>query len=72
MNPKILKKIYEIITIAVIIFAWYGLVPTTVFAIESTLIVMGFLLVSLIGTVYAGNRIVKAIKAIGEINEETD
>lgn len=49
---------------------WYGLVPSIIFEIESTFIVMGFLLISIVGTVYAGNRIINVASKIGKnVNE---
>jgi hypothetical protein len=71
MKDKISKLIYEILIFGFIIVAWFGLMPTEIFAVESTFVVMGFWLISLIGSVYCGRRIVKAIKKLKEIQNET-
>lgn len=67
---KKLNAIYDIIFIIFIAIMWYGLVPSIIFEIESTFIVMGFLLISIVGTVYAGNRIINVASKIGKnVNE---
>jgi len=72
MKNKILPKIYQIITWVFLLLAWYGIVPSYVFSIESTAVVMGFFLISLIGTVYVGSRIQNVVKVIGEVQNETN
>lgn len=73
MKSKALKKLYEIFAIVTILIVWYGLIPCFIFEVESTAVVVGFFLISAVVTVNAGCRIVKAAKAIGEIqNEESD
>lgn len=73
MKSKALKKLYEIFALITLLVVWYGLVPCLVFEIQSTIVVVGFFLISAIGTVHVGCRIIKAAKAIGEIqNEESD